>query len=93
MPDQNRKPERTEKRGQIEGAAVAQLRRQVEDLQGRLAFQEDTLQALNDVVARQDGEILALREQMATLAEKLKDLTYALELGGADTAQERPPHY
>lgn len=61
------------------------------DIETRLAFQEDTLQQLNDVVYRQQGQIdrltaraEALRAQLGEIAAKLPD-----EEGG----EEKPPHY
>ena len=68
------------------------LRRELVDLQGRLAFQEDTLQQLSDIAARQDTEIGDLRRQLQLLGQKLKDAVYALEQGSG-AAGEKPPHY
>ena len=36
---------------------LEQLKEQLFDLQSQLAFQEDTLQALNDIVTRQQQQI------------------------------------
>jgi len=36
---------------------ITQLREAVDDLQMRVVFQEDTLQALNDVISTQDQQI------------------------------------
>lgn len=63
------------------------------ELETRVAFQEDTLNELNKVIARQDNEIIVLRQQLALIAKRFEDLLYTSEQGEADAAQERPPHY
>ncbi len=69
----------------------------VEDLQSRLAFQEQTLADLNDVVARQTEQIDRLEQQLRALAGKYRDLRDAVEQSpegeGSAAADERPPHY
>ena len=66
------------------------LKRQVEALQSQLAFQEDTLQVLNDVVTRQQRQIENLHEQYHGQKSQLDSITH--ELGDAGII-ERPPHY
>ncbi|WP_263080207.1 SlyX family protein [Endozoicomonas sp. Mp262] len=61
------------------------------DLQTQLSFQEDTIAQLNDVVTRQQLDIIQLREEM----EKLKAL-YRAVLDNSKVeapANEVPPHY
>lgn len=60
------------------------------DLQTRLAFQEDTLQSLNDVVADHQREIGDIRRQVGALIDQLEQVLSDLESG---TEDERPPHY
>lgn len=70
------------------------LASRVAELETRLAFAEDSLQALNDVIARQDAELLGLQRELHGQAERLKGLATALEAGNADAvADEKPPHY
>ena len=61
------------------------------DLQTQLSFQEDTVAQLNEVVTRQQRDIMQLREEM----EKLKELYQAmLESAQTEAAvNEIPPHY
>ncbi|MCP8898762.1 SlyX family protein [Gilvimarinus xylanilyticus] len=66
---------------------------EIEDLQSRLAFQEDTLNELNSIVARQDRQLTELTDAYARLAQKLDDMAYEREQGVAAPANERPPHY
>ena len=61
------------------------------DLEIRLTHQEATLQALNDVVAEQQGMIDRLRKQVEALQRQLRDMTPA---NIAEPWEETPPpHY
>lgn len=67
---------------------------EIEDLQARLAFQEQTLSELNDLVARQSGQIERLEQQLQALAGRYRELRQQLDPGeGPDPMEERPPHY
>ncbi|UTF60898.1 SlyX family protein [Gilvimarinus sp. DA14] len=66
---------------------------EIEDLQSRLAFQEDTLSELNAIVARQDRQIEALTDALTRLAKKLDDMAYDAQQSTATAASEVPPHY
>ncbi|MBU2986002.1 SlyX family protein [Saccharophagus degradans] len=66
----------------------------VEDLQTRLAYQEDTLNKLNDLVVLQTRELADVKKQLALVYKKMSDMSYQLESqqdGGVDS--EVPPHY
>jgi SlyX protein len=60
------------------------------DLQTRLAFQEDTLQSLNDTVADHQREIGDIRRQVGALIGQLEQVLSELD---ADGGSEKPPHY
>lgn len=68
---------------------------QLVDLQTRFAFQEDNLQALNDIVARQQMQIDALERELQLHRDKLVDLIHAMSerVPVAAPVDERPPHY
>ncbi len=63
------------------------------DLQTRVAYQEDTINQLNEVVTRQDSQLLLLREQLRSLAQRLEDISRQPAAGPSAIADERPPHY
>jgi SlyX protein len=63
------------------------------DLQTRLAYQEDLLNELNQIVIRQDAEILTLKQQVRHLAKRLEDLLTNPAAENVDIGDERPPHY
>ncbi len=69
--------------------------REWEDVQSRLAFQEQTLAELNDVVAGQAEQISRLEQQMQALVGKYRDLRDAVEERPSESnpVDERPPHY
>ena len=64
---------------------------QLVDLEIRITHQETLLQALNDVVASQQGMIDQLRREVESLKRQLRDLTPA---NVAEPWEESPPpHY
>jgi len=67
--------------------------RRLEELESQAAFQDELHARLNDVVARQDREILQLRQQLRDLASRLRDLGDVLPGAAPGLADEVPPHY
>ena len=66
------------------------------ELQSRFAFQEDAVNTLNDIVARQDQEIVKMRSQLNALNKKIEELKQSSEDGLASSVSqqhEKPPHY
>ena len=61
----------------------------LDELESRLAFQDDLIESLNEVVARQDREIALLTQRLADLATKFEDLAAS----AAGMGDEPPPHY
>lgn len=70
-----------------------ELTSRVEELESQLAFLDELHGRLNDVVARQDREIVALRAQLRALADKLAELGEAMPGSDAAPVDETPPHY
>eukprot|EP01030_Chromulinospumella_sphaerica_P003969 gene3969-3882_t len=62
----------------------------VTDLESRLAFQDDTLQALNDVLVAQQRVVERLQLQMAALLKRQEEM-----VGQFESFEEEapPPHY
>lgn len=65
----------------------------IEDLQVRISFQEDSLQELNLSVARQQTELELLRRELLKLQEHLLDLERNQPGGEGEGQVELPPHY
>ena len=70
------------------------LMQQLHEVQSQLAFQEDALESLNNAMAAQQTEILVLRRQLELLKQRQDDqVAGSGTAGGADNANEKPPHY
>lgn len=61
-------------------------------LEERLAFQEHTLQHLDDALASQQQQIISYQEQLRVLLQQIQKLEASMP-DGAAPADERPPHY
>ncbi|NJD07384.1 MAG: SlyX family protein [Methylococcaceae bacterium] len=62
------------------------------ELETKLAYQDDTVLALNDVIARQQGQLDQLENTVKHLVERVQRL--AVQAEASDPAvQEIPPHY
>jgi len=61
------------------------------ELEIKQAYQEDLIQALNQVVADQQKQIGKLEETCKLLHNKIKDLS--IDRGDPALLDERPPHY
>jgi len=61
------------------------------EIESRVAFQDDTIQQLNDVIVRQQHDIEYLKEELLLLKQQIETLSPSLVV---DQAQETPPpHY
>jgi SlyX protein len=68
------------------------LDERVTELETRLAFQDDTLHALNDVVAAQQRQIDLLEMKLAALVKRQQELSESIGGGGGED-EAPPPHY
>lgn len=65
----------------------------LDELESRLAFQDDLIESLNEIIARQDRELGRLELRVKALGEKLNDFAESAEMPGASPGHEVPPHY
>ncbi len=65
----------------------------LDELESRLAFQDDLIESLNRVVARQDRELASLAQRVKELEARLTDLADAASQPGGSAGHEVPPHY
>ena len=63
----------------------------LEELETRLAFQDQELQTLNDVIINQQSQIDGLEEKIRLLHEKMKDLKTETVIPASE--ETPPPHY
>ena len=68
------------------------LQLRLDELEMRLAFQDDTIQSLNDVVAKQQIELGRLERALSLLARRQADLAASMP-GDATEDDQPPPHY
>jgi len=61
------------------------------ELEIKTAYQEDLLQALNQIVGQQQQQIDRLEATCGILNERIKSLSS--ESGGGESVEEVPPHY
>ncbi|WP_313485602.1 MULTISPECIES: SlyX family protein [Stutzerimonas stutzeri subgroup] len=66
------------------------LESRVMDLETRLAFQDDTIQTLNDVLVEQQRIMERLQLQLRALAKRQEEMQAPMD-AGEDEAP--PPHY
>jgi len=68
---------------------------QLIELQTQFAYQEDLLEALNEIVTRQQSQIDALERELRIHRDKLTHVLENLPASGegGSNEEERPPHY
>ncbi|MFG3692735.1 SlyX family protein [Stutzerimonas stutzeri] len=67
-----------------------ELEQRIIDLEARLAFQDDTIQTLNDVLVAQQRTVERLQAQLALLARRQEDMQSRMDGEGGEAP---PPHY
>ncbi|MEH6581728.1 MAG: SlyX family protein [Halioglobus sp.] len=73
---------------------IETLRAELVELQSQMAFQDDTVQALNEAIASQQQEIMVLRRQLELLKQRHEEqAATSSEQDGPSPVDERPPHY
>lgn len=68
-----------------------ELRQRVEQLETTVAFQERTIEELNETVTRQWSELDALRRELRILRERVREVEASPALTPAQ--EPPPPHY
>ncbi len=63
----------------------------IQELQTKLAFQEDLLENLNQVIIDQQGQIAKLERTVAAMVGQMDSMQSAMQDNGQQ--QEIPPHY
>ncbi|MGL4381873.1 MAG: SlyX family protein [Vibrio sp.] len=75
----------------MQQTSLTQLQAQIEDLECKLAFQDQTIEMLNDALTQQQLLISKMQDQMQYMVGKVKNIDSS---NLADPAQETPPpHY
>ena len=65
------------------------LAAQIAELEMRQAFQDATIQALNDVIVEQQMALTRIQKQLELLAQRQNDMHNQFD----ETPNDPPPHY
>ena len=68
---------------------IKTLTERIDTLETRLAYQDDTIETLNQTITAQWKQIDTLTRQLAQLSERLQEA----EANAPGPTNERPPHY
>lgn len=63
----------------------------IAELESRVAFQEDAIDKLSDVIARQDIELVQLKELVLSLHKQIKLMDLSNPTSNGE--EPPPPHY
>lgn len=72
---------------------LTELTTRLDDLETKLAFQDDTINALEQLVREQNIELQTMQRYLRLLAEKVAPLDNSDPGEPFNPADERPPHY
>ena len=72
-------------------AKDADFAQRLDELESRLAFQDDLIESLNEVISRQDRNLAQLTLRLQGLAAKMSDIAEAAPV--KSSGDEVPPHY
>ncbi len=67
--------------------------KRLDELESRLAFQDDLIESLNQVIARQDRDLARLTLKLQRLTAKVNDIAESVADSGNSSGREIPPHY
>lgn len=67
------------------------MEERITELESRVAFQDDTIQKLNDVIVAQQEQIDNLTVEVRALAEQLRALSP--QFIASESEETPPPHY
>lgn len=72
---------------------VGQLQQSLIDLQTQVAFMEDTLDKLDNIVTEQSQLIADQQRQLQLLYQKLETQTQGSQIQPFNLLSDKPPHY
>jgi uncharacterized coiled-coil protein SlyX len=74
-------------------AEVVKLQLRVDELEMRLAFQEDALQTLHEQIANLQQDAEKQQQMLQVLYRQWREMQEAALDDAANATQEKPPHY
>ena len=70
---------------------INELNERIEQLESRLAFQDDTIEILNQALTLQQQDLDKLRHQMSLLINRMKEMVVSQV--ASQSEETPPPHY
>ena len=70
---------------------INKLNERIEQLESRLAFQDDTIEILNQALTLQQQDLDKLRHQMSLLINRMKEMVVSQV--ASQSEETPPPHY
>ncbi len=70
---------------------ITDLKAEIEELQMKVAFQEDTIEQLNTALVEQQNQIHSLEFQMKHVVSKVKSMSVSNM--ASESEETPPPHY
>ena len=67
------------------------MQQQIDDLQAKIAFQDDAIEEMTNTLVRQQKELYELRQMLIHLQSQMKALA-PTQIGSAEE-ETPPPHY
>jgi SlyX protein len=71
----------------------SEIAARLDELESRLAFQDDLIDNLNEVITRQDRDLARMVIQLGELTARVRDLADVGAAPAASAEHEIPPHY
>ena len=65
----------------------------IDELEIKLAFQEQLIEVLNQQVSAQEQRVMSLERRVQAMAQIVMDLGSGAPAGASATGNEPPPHY
>lgn len=75
-----------------ETTSLTKLSQRIDDLESQIAFQEQTIYELNQLVTQQNGELSTFKHHLQLLASRLSQVRDQ-QSEGTTIIDEKPPHY
>lgn len=72
---------------------MKELESKLLDLESRYSFQDDLLQKLNDIVARQQNQLDDQQKLLQMMQNRLLEVSELMAQGSGIQTDEKPPHY
>ncbi|GAA4342756.1 SlyX family protein [Kangiella taiwanensis] len=74
-------------------STLESLQHQIDELQTKLSFQDDTIEQLNRIVTKQDEIIRLMQGKFSLIGDKIQDIEAHLPNKPFNPSDEVPPHY